>query len=258
MHPSKPPILIGLSGPTSSGKTTIATALTAIFASSSLILVHADDFYKPDSSIPRHPTGVQDWDCARALDVMRFRNALLNIKNGGQLPENLVKQGGVNDGVHGSSGISQEYILRMREEVRTWPQHLLGDGRIVLVEGFLLFGTSVMEELGSLFDLRVLLRATKAVAKKRRESRNGYVTLEGFWQDPEGYFDDVVWPNFIKEHALFFVGGDVEKNVREDVEEMNGGKMVVGPIGDAGTEELCDWVLACMRSALEGRTNHGR
>ena len=251
MHPRRPPFLIGLSGPTSSGKTTIATALNAIFPPSFLVLVHADDFFKPDSSIPLHSTGVQDWDCAGALDVLKFRRTLLDIKNSSKMPEDLVSQGGVDDGVHGSSGINQGFINRMREELQTWPQYLLESRQIVLVEGFLLFGASVEEDLGSLFDLKVLLRATRAAAKARRESRNGYVTLEGFWEDPKGYFDDVVWPNFVKEHALLFINGDVEGSILEQVEGERGGKLVLGPVGDVGMDELCRWVIGCVRHALE-------
>lgn len=49
-----------------------------------------------------------------------------------------------------------------------------------------------------------------ATAKHRRENRTGYVTIEGFWEDPPGYVDNVVWPNYVKDHAFLFRNGDVD------------------------------------------------
>ena len=167
------------------------------------------------------------------------------------MPDQLVKQGGVEDGVHSSASISPEAIARMREDVQTWPQHVLEGRQIVLVEGFLLFGVNVREELGGPFDLRIILRTTRLAAQKRRESRSGYVTLEGFWQDPEGYFESVVWPNYVQEHEMYFVDGDVEGQVRDIGEEGNHLGIEIGPVGDVGLEELCEWVLGCLRRALE-------
>lgn len=36
------------------------------------------------------------------------------------------------------------------------------------------------------------------------------MTIEGFWEDPPGYVDDVVWPNYVKNHAFLFQDGNVE------------------------------------------------
>lgn len=52
---------------------------------------------------------------------------------------------------------------------------------------------------------------------RRRSARSGYVTLEGFWEDPPGYVDKVVWPNYAKDHAYLFQDGDVEGHVKDDV-----------------------------------------
>ena len=244
------PLLIALSGPTSSGKTTIATALASIFPSSQVSVLHADDFYKSDSAIPLHPSGVQDWDCADALNLPHFRRVLLDIKSGEDVPEKLVKQGGAEDGVHGStSGLSQTSIESARETVAAWPPKLK-KRKLVIVEGFLLFGEGVKDTLGSLFDLRILLRTTRETAQKRRKSRNGYVTLEGFWQDPEGYFEDVVWPNYYKDHGFLFEEGDVESSVKGEVMAGWTGKIRVGLIDDIGLEALLEWVLDCLRDAL--------
>lgn len=56
-----------------------------------------------------------------------------------------------------------------------------------------------------------------ATAKHRRENRTGYVTIEGFWEDPPGYVDNVVWPNYVKDHAFLFENGDVNGSYDEAV-----------------------------------------
>lgn len=32
----------------------------------------------------------------------------------------------------------------------------------------------------------------------------------GVWNDPPGYFDNIVWPGYVKAHSSLFSGGDVE------------------------------------------------
>lgn len=135
----------------------------------------------------------------------------------------LTRQGNFeNDGVHSvQGGISTEVIERMRNEVReSWLAGPAGsrEGRkIVFVDGFLLFGKSVPAPLRDLFDVKILLRARYEDAKRRREGRSGYVTLEGFWRDPEGYFDGVVWPNFVGEHEGLVEVGEGEGRFGEEV-----------------------------------------
>lgn len=72
------------------------------------------------------------------------------------------------------------------------------------------------------------MRATRELLKRRREERQTYVTqgmicdsltckvgkliLGGdVWVDPPNYFDQIVWPAYVKAHRDVFKGGDVEK-----------------------------------------------
>jgi nicotinamide/nicotinate riboside kinase len=67
----------------------------------------------------------------------------------------------------------------------------------IIVDGFLLLTDArVMARL----DVCVLITASKETLAQRRAARTGYVTLEGFWQDPPGYFDKIVWPNYLRYH----------------------------------------------------------
>jgi nicotinamide/nicotinate riboside kinase len=88
--------------------------------------------------------------------------------------------------------------------------------KICLVDGFLLYSPKLAPVMSQL-DVRVLLLVGRQKATQRREARDGYVTLEGFWADPPGYVDKIVWPNYVESHAWLFEDGDVEGRLKEDV-----------------------------------------
>lgn len=236
--PSGPvkPLLVGLSGPSSSGKTTLARLLQRILPNARIL--HQDDFYFQDSQIPYRSVPkrdsataavvklssgdtetheIQDWDCVEALNIPALRDALLHVREHGSLPQlqSIQDQNPVGPGGEIDWGI----VEHLRQHVLdTAP--LLTKRLIILIDGFMLFANST-KELIPLFDIRLLLRTTYSEAKKRREARSGYVTLEGFWEDPPFYVDDIVWPNYIKEHAFLFehrdVEGELDKAVCEEL-----------------------------------------
>lgn len=79
----------------------------------------------------------------------------------------------------------------------------------MLADGFLLYYDP---EVRSTMDVKVFLRTPRAVLKQRREERFGYATAEGtVWKDPEGYFDNIVWPAYELAHKGVFSNGDVEE-----------------------------------------------
>ena len=219
------PFLIALSGPSSSGKTTIARLLKRILPNATIL--HEDDFYLPDSQIPyrsvpkrdtatgsilRTPTGgvvtveIQDWDCVEALNIMALRDTLLYIKEHGDLPKVNSIQGQNPVGPGGE--IDSAILDQLRTDIiQTSPT--IRERIVIIVDGFMLFTRST-EELLPLFDLRLLLHIKFSEAKKRREGRKGYATLESFWEDPPFYVDDVVWPNYVEQHAFLFENGDVD------------------------------------------------
>lgn len=98
--------------------------------------------------------------------------------------------------------------------------------------------------------------------------------MEGFWEDPEGYVEDVVWPNFGADHGWLFGatmlgngdGGDAdvremgeeiwkaidEGRVDGDVARRNG--ISIGPgSGEVGLEEILGWAVERLREIVEGR-----
>ena len=184
-----------------------------------------------------------------------MRAALKYIHEYGALPHWLESKEDQNS--VGPSGVDEAVVERLQTEVRQWA--IQGAGRMVLgeekplavLDGFLLFGESVKGVRTSI-DIKILLRASYAKAKERRESRSGYVTLEGFWEDPPGYVDMVVWPNYMEEHGFLFEGGNVEGTVDEKVIDQLGLKVCPGQ-GDWGMEKVLEWAVETVKVELEGR-----
>ena len=218
---SDQPILLAISGPSSCGKTTLARLLARIFPHSSIL--HADDYYFPDSKIPIN-NGIQDWDCAGAIDVERLVSALKRIKAGETVDE-------VRDGIasteipepEGAGSIVQNDDLELlRHDIARWEAEMnrsrQGRGRppLVIIDGFLLYAESVRAVRDQL-DIKILLRSKYEDSKRRREAREGYITQEDFWKDPPGYFDQIVWPNFVKDHSFLFEDGNVQGSVDQAV-----------------------------------------
>ena len=211
--PSTNCLLIGLSGPSSSGKTTIARLLRDILPNA--FVLHEDDFYKTDAEIPINQThNIADWDCLESINLPALSAALTHIKAHGSPPPDLLSKEDLNSvgEVDVDSGVLND-LKRQAEGLK-----LGGDVRVAIVDGFLLFSEE-MREVRDAFDVRLFLRTDYETAKKRREARSGYVTLEGFWADPPGYVDKIVWPNYVKDHRYLFHGDDVEGEIDGEVVE---------------------------------------
>ena len=109
-----------------------------------------------------------------------------------------------------------------------------------------------MAALRPYLDIRFFLRTTYDRAKARREARDGYVTIEGFWEDPPGYVDKVVWPNYVEEHAWMFEDGNVEGEYRWDVLEREGIKVQRVSL-DGDMEKTLEWTVDALLEELQRR-----
>ncbi|PNY19943.1 Nicotinamide riboside kinase [Tolypocladium capitatum] len=256
-------LVVGVSGCSSSGKTTLARLLRDVFPNT--FILHEDDFYKAETELP-YKNGLLDWDCAEAIDLPAMVDALSYIRQHAAFPASpcdahltICIRHPTLDSKEDQNPVGQCPVpaattaaLRSRVAAALPPSHPLRSGsglRLCLLDGFLLYAPSVAAVLPSL-DVKLFLRGSYAKAKARREARNGYVTLEGFWTDPPGYVDKVVWPNYVDEHAWMFEGGDVEGDFRKDVLQREGIKVLEGASVDADMEETLAWMVDAILEEL--------
>lgn len=206
-----PAFLLGLSGPSCSGKTTLARLLRDTLFPHAFIL-HEDDFYVTDALIPLKQVSdgrrLQDWDCLEAIDQAGLREMLGYVKERGKVREEFESKEDQN--AVGNVRVNAEVVEAWKRKFGSlFKSGMRGVVRICIVDGFLLFSEE-MKEVRDLFDLRLLLRADYEMVKRRREARSGYATLEGFWEDPPGYVDEIVWPGYVRDHRILFADGNVE------------------------------------------------
>ncbi|KAI9320635.1 P-loop containing nucleoside triphosphate hydrolase protein [Dichotomocladium elegans] len=182
--------IIGISGPSCSGKTTVTRILEKLLKHT--VVIYQDDYYKSDSEIPIDPeTQLANWDCPDALDFDKMNACLSHVLKHKKLPDDFVSTE-ANNTHDGSTALSREALTRLAESLS---EHL-GDGMeetlFVIVDGFLLYWDMA---LISQIHCRAFFMASYETLKKRREERNGYLTPGG---DPPGYFDDIVWPQYVR------------------------------------------------------------
>lgn len=198
-------VLIGISGCSSSGKTTLSK-LTSL-AIPDAILIHEDDFYKHDDDIPiNEKYQIADWDCAEALDLNLFKKELDGIRRSGVIASKLIHNENLDD------------IRKFNIDQTEWKSLLTKyetisglEIKIVLVDGFMIFND---KELADKFDVKIFVRAPYSTLKKRRQARAGYQTLDSYWVDPPYYFDEFVYKSYKNEHKHMFIADDVEGKLK--------------------------------------------
>ncbi|KAJ9477198.1 Nicotinamide riboside kinase [Pseudozyma hubeiensis] len=221
-------VVVGVGGATCSGKTTLAKHLLHILNSSSdshsssgqsyqggikdAFILHQDDFAPPEATLPvDEKYGVTDWDHPpTAIDYKRMHRTIQHIKSTGSFPPEFSSHDHLNS--QPDCPISETVSTTWKEKFSSLASaSSFGQGsvRVMLADGFLLYYDP---EVRSTMDVKVFLRTPRAVLKQRREERFGYATAEGtVWKDPEGYFDNIVWPAYELAHKGVFSNGDVEK-----------------------------------------------
>ncbi|KAI0407104.1 nicotinamide riboside kinase 1 [Xylaria palmicola] len=244
-------IIVGISGPSSSGKTTLARLLRDVFPQT--FILHEDDFYRPEEELPSKD-GLLDWDCAEAINFDEMARALEHIRTEGTFPPFVDSREDQN--TVGKCTVPEAAIRAARARVEAWLAPDLGGGggagtggararlasrslRLCLVDGFLLYGRDppLRRLTDELLDVKLFLTVSRRRATARRAARDGYVTLEGFWTDPPGYVEKIVWPNYAASHAWLFEDGDVEKRLRADVLKENDILALPGVIRGGGSGE---------------------
>lgn len=158
----------------------------------------------------------------------------------------------------GTCPVPDEFIEEIKARVRTWTEEggagygILTSSphaiRLCIFDGFLLYSKS-MASIQPQIDIKLFLRVSYAKAKARREARSGYVTLEGFWEDPPGYVDKIVWPNYVEDHKFLFEDGDVEGRFREEVVREWGIQYLQEGL-DVDMKTMLEWAVGILMERL--------
>ncbi|SJX66595.1 related to NRK1-Nicotinamide riboside kinase [Sporisorium reilianum f. sp. reilianum] len=233
-------VVVGIGGATCSGKTTLAKHLLQILNPSpksnskagitDAFILHQDDFAPLEATLPvNEEFGVTDWDHPpTAIDYKRMHRTIQHIKATGTFPPEFSSHDHLNS--QPDCPISEEISTKWKDRFASLASSswVAAEGvRVMLVDGFLLYYDP---EVRSTMDVKMLLRTPRAVLKQRREERFGYATAEGtVWKDPEGYFDNIVWPAYELAHKGVFGDNDLEKGtpVQPSAED---GSIAGGPV----------------------------
>ncbi|ORX61387.1 P-loop containing nucleoside triphosphate hydrolase protein [Hesseltinella vesiculosa] len=189
-------ITVGISGPTCSGKTTITRVLQQLAGRS--VIVYQDDYFKPESKIPIDAaTNLANWDCPEALDFDQLVSTIQYVQQHGQLPEAYASNE-VENTHDGSTLVPAATMAAWRQQLEQEGNGAQQEDTVwLIVDGFMLVTDA---RVRGLFDYCFFVTASYATLKERRERRQGYHTLEGYWVDPPGYFDTIVWPEYLRAH----------------------------------------------------------
>lgn len=220
-------ILIGITGASSSGKSTLACLLKTIVPHSEII--HEDDFFKLEKDVPYDPIrGDKDWDCPDAIDFDAMKQTLKVLMDPTCAefnPKAIVSDAG--NGYYEYAKIStepprndanfkkedrviNELKLLTGEKVDIYTQQK-GKFRIFMVDGFLILND---KELMKMFDVTLFFKTNYQSLKVRREKRL-YTVDGGLWLDPPGYFDKFVWPGYYTYHKDIFINGNDESYIKK-------------------------------------------
>ncbi|GMK56775.1 hypothetical protein CspeluHIS016_0306150 [Cutaneotrichosporon spelunceum] len=239
-------ILVGIGGASCSGKTLLAKHLCRLLPGA--LLLHQDDFCPPEKDIPVHPEhNVQDWDDPETcIDWPRLQIALQRVRETGCVEHTS------NDhlNMQAEVGVDAAVATQWEERFSEMP-----GVRWILVDGFVLYWDQVVADT---LDVKLLLRVPKETLRARRDERSYALqhvddaAAGTVWMDPPGYFDNIVYPAYVKAHTAVFKDGDVEEG---DVLASSGVVVIHPPPGEEGMtaalDEACHALLAAALGCVD-------
>ncbi|PVV04162.1 hypothetical protein BB560_001342 [Smittium megazygosporum] len=205
-------LTFGISGPSCSGKTTLALMLNKYFRNS--VILYKDNYYKTPSikSISgtinddkyiqiHHASGYKDYDSPNSFDSVKMEEDIKCIQ------KDWSKVSIFSDLSSTSSTWAIRDLSKIEEIVNNIKASDTGqykkfskNQKVLIVEGIFLFEDNTPHSFVSLFDIRVFLTLELQSSLNRRTSRIDIIddlNNSLFWQDPPNYFNLVSWPNYI-------------------------------------------------------------
>ncbi|OMH81116.1 Nicotinamide riboside kinase [Zancudomyces culisetae] len=197
-------IVIGISGPSCSGKTTLSIMLKKLLGNCSIL--SQDSYYKDEMHIPiDRETGLKDYDTLGSFETEEMVNDILKFTKGQDElndKDQLASMWAID-----SKQIEMELSTReygyLKADAEKMCKELIsryGPHRYLVVEGICVFQKEIMD----VFDTRLFLECEFEMLKSRRKERECEMVKAGsdkfderfFLQEPPQYFESVVWRNY--------------------------------------------------------------
>lgn len=143
-------------------------------------------------------TQLANWDCPDSVNFAKLAELISYAKSHeGQLPANYTsnEESNVHDG---SDLLSEEASKQLDTIMKPFTDNQ--DLMFVFVDGFMLYYN---DDISNMLDCKISFTCSYETLKSRREARQGYHTVEGYWEDPPNYFDKIVWPEYEKLMAFY-------------------------------------------------------
>ncbi|OWB78174.1 catalytic activity protein [[Candida] boidinii] len=196
-------VLIGLSGASSSGKTTTGKVLSQVLPNS--ILIHEDDYYLPDDQIPfSKELNDYNWDSPGAIDfpkMIKSLNDMKNDKSDNNDDDDATIQDNKNHDIKNLSSDQFELINKNITE-RLNANSSKYKYKFIILDGFLLYhNEKILNDLK--IDVKFFFKTDYETLRSRRLNRS-YNTDQGVWIDPPNYFEKFVWPEYYNNHKYLF------------------------------------------------------
>ncbi len=142
------PYIIGITGGSGSGKTSLLKELTNSFSSTDICVISQDDYYKPKDEQVKDQLGIENFDLPRSI-------------NSNELVTDIIKL------IAGEIVEREEYIFN---NVDAEPKTLVfKPAPIIIVEGLFVFH---FQEIRKLLDLKVFMHAKENLKVIRRIKRD--------------------------------------------------------------------------------------
>ena len=241
--------VLGVSGPSFAGKSTLAHLLSSVIRPHAQYSVHGDDFCRDISVLPIFH-GHRDADGPDGVDSRSMTKALDHLKaNEGKLPDDSKSwQADVfpEQQRKALEMVSEDFLKQLRLKVADRLVKVLF--RIVILEGFLLYHQA---DVHNRLDGRLFIRLDYEEARRRRIERPGYErqAKEGEFWKTEDCFDKMVWRNYREQHADLFENMDIEGSVDKDV--CNDRKIVVQDVTNLDVEDTLCWATEATIEMLD-------
>lgn len=143
-----PNTVIGISGGSASGKTTVAHAIGQAFEPSQVVILRQDNYYKPQDELSPEERKFTNYDHPSAFDFALLGSHLKDLKAGRSVQQPLY-----------------DYTLHTRSGRET----LLEPAAVIIIEGIMLFDE---EQLAGLMDIKVFIETDADLRFIRRLLRD--------------------------------------------------------------------------------------